>query len=157
MAPPLHSYCSLISSNNTSNLSHSLSWRGKVGRKLLRLGHGGSGEFRCPLFSSSSSHSSSSHSKTLLTFPKKPPPPPPPFHPRAVSSFSPSYPQGVRVTSVAPVFRYLPPRDATESPQNSSLASNGVELISRAFTSAHTHTQNHKGKPTPVCQVFDVM
>jgi len=26
-----------------------LSWRGKVGRKLLRRGHGGSGELRCPL------------------------------------------------------------------------------------------------------------
>lgn len=35
------SYCSLISCNNTSNLFHSLSWRGKVGRKLHRRRDGG--------------------------------------------------------------------------------------------------------------------
>lgn len=44
------SYCSLISCKNTSNLPHSLSWRGKLGRKLLRREDGDSGEFCCPLF-----------------------------------------------------------------------------------------------------------
>lgn len=56
---PTKSYCTLISSINTSNLPIALSCRGKVCRKLVRCGDGCSGEFRGPRF---------------------PPPPPPPPH-----------------------------------------------------------------------------
>lgn len=58
VVPSCQSHSTVISYENTSNLPNSMSWRGKNGRKLLRLGDGASGGFWLPPFSPSSSYPS---------------------------------------------------------------------------------------------------